>query len=381
MNRFLLVVAAALAAAAAANASTSSREAATAAPSCKNPTIGIMGPFTGPVASVGLDQLHWAQFALAAYNRANPKHKVKLVQGDSQLDPSKASVVAQQFASTRAMLAMVGPSGSQEVIAASPILNRAGFGYVSSSATRVDLTDGHLRGFFYRVVPNDGVQGPTDATFAMAKLGVKAGDRVMDVDNQNAYSTGLSDIIDKTLRARGVTVDRESISSTSTDYSSLVAKVSSSTKVVFLTWQVAGNAQLFASQMKEQGKRAIVFGTDGVFDNTKFTANGAYVSFFAPDVGTVPGARAIVNAFRAKYGDPGPFGAPTYVATQVILKAVKASCKNGKTSRAEVRRLLAKTTLKTTILGNPMSFTANGDVKGAKFYVFKIVDGKYVTQQ
>jgi len=180
-------------------------------------------------------------------------------------------------------------------------------------------------------------------------------------------------------RAQGVVVDRESVAADVNDYSSLVAKVTPSTKVVFLTWQVAANAQLFAQQLRAQGKRATVFGTDGVFDSTKFTSDGAYVSFFAPDVATVPGAKAVVARFRAKYGDPGPFGAPTYVATQVVLNAVFKSCKDGKTSRAEVRRLIAKTKLKTTILGNPVAFTKNGDVAGARFYVFRIVNGKYVT--
>jgi hypothetical protein len=32
-----------------------------------------------------------------------------------------------------------------------------------------------------------------------------------------------------------------------------------------------------------------------------------------------------------------------------------------------------------TILGGPMQFTPNGDVKGAKFHIFKIENGKYVT--
>ena len=34
-----------------------------------------------------------------------------------------------------------------------------------------------------------------------------------------------------------------------------------------------------------------------------------------------------------------------------------------------------------TILGTPMSFTANGDVAGAKFHIFKIVNGKYQTSR
>ena len=43
-----------------------------------------------------------------------------------------------------------------------------------------------------------------------------------------------------------------------------------------------------------------------------------------------------------------------------------------------MRKDLSKVTLKTTIFGTPVKFTANGDVAGAKFFIFKIQsDGSY----
>src|SRR5207253_5034747 len=97
------------------------RAAAAGAISCtKAVTIGMMAPITGPAASIGDDQLHWAQFYVQTWN-AKHKLKIKLTQGDTQLDPSKASVVAQQFASNSGMVGVIGPAGSQEVVASSPI--------------------------------------------------------------------------------------------------------------------------------------------------------------------------------------------------------------------------------------------------------------------
>ncbi len=123
-----------------------------------------------------------------------------------------------------------------------------------------------------------------------------------------------------------------------------------------------------------------MFGTDGVYDSSKFTANGAYISFFAPDVATVPAAKAVVAAFKKQYGNPGPFGAPTYVAAQVVMDAIARSCaKTGTATRASVRAQIPKTKLATSILGDPIAFTRNGDLKGAHFFVFHIVGGKYVT--
>ncbi len=366
--------------AAARTTSPASTTAATAISCSKGVTIGVMAPITGPAASIGADQLHWAQFMATRWNKAN-KLKVHIFQGDTQLDPSKASTVAQQFASNSKILATVGPAGSQEVLAVTPIFKKAGVGFITGSATLVKLTDGSAKGYFYRVVPSDNLQGNGDAAFMLEKLGVKKGSSVMIIDDQEAYSTGLAGIVEARLTAAGVKVDRESVSQTATDFSSILAKVNGSTKVVFLPFQLASEAQLIAQQLKSQGKSPIVFGTDGTFDSSKFT-DGNYVSFFAPDVTAIPADKAIVSTYIKQYGKPGPFGAPSGVALQVLATAAQKACTagKGKTTRAAVRAQIKKVSLTTTILGIPMAFTANGDIKNPGKYIFKIVNGKYVYQ-
>ena len=357
--------------------------AAASALSCKKGvSIGMLAPITGPAGSIGSDQLHWAQFYVTQWNK-NKKHvKIKLVQGDTQLDPSKASTVAQSFASNGSIVGVIGPAGSDEVQATAPILRKAGLAFASGSATRVSLTNGAWKGSFFRDVPNDGVQGPTAAQYMFDKLGLKSGDGVMVVDDQESYSTGLADIVGQTLTGKGVKVDRESISQKATDFSSLVAKVTSATKVVYLPFQLASEAQLFAQQLKAQGKTAIVFGSDGTFDSSKFTVDGSYISFFAPDVTTIAADAGIVAAYNKQFpGGTSPFGAPNYVLAQMYASAITTSCTDGKITRAELRKNFAKVSLKSTILGTPIRFTANGDLAGAKFHIFKIVNGKYQTVQ
>src|SRR4051795_4350263 len=364
------------------------RSAATAvssasASTCKSGvTLGILAPITGPAASIGGDQLHWAQFYFTQWNKVKGHVKVKLVQGDTQLDPSKASTVAQSFASNKAIVGVIGPAGSDEGQGTAPILRKAGLAFASGSATRVSLTNGWQKGYFFRDVPNDGVQGPTAANYMFTKLGVKSGDAVMVVDDQESYSTGLADIVGTSLSAKGIKVSRESISQKDTDFSSLVAKVTSSTKVVYLPFQLASQAQLFTQQLRAQGKQAVTFGSDGTFDSSKFNTNGSYISFFAPDVTTIPADAKIVAAFHKAYpGATSPFGAPNYVLAQMYANAITKACKDHKISRTEVRKDFAKVSLPSTILGTPVRFTANGDLAGAKFHIFKIVNGKYQTIQ
>src|SRR3954468_21531178 len=356
--------------------------ASAAAASCSTVQIGMLAPITGPAGSIGSDQLHWAQFYVNTWNKVKGHVKIKLVQGDTQLDPAKAATVAQQFASNNAIMGVVGPAGSDEVEGVRSTLRKAGLAFVSGSATRVSLTSGSYKGFFFRVVPNDGVQGPTAADYMRTALGVKSGDSVMVVDDQESYSTGLADIVGQSLAGKGVKVDRESISQKSTDFSALVAKVTSSTKIVYLPFQLASQAQLFAQQLKAQGKTAVVFGSDGTFDSSKFDVNGSYISFFAPDVTTIKADASIVAAFQKQFpGATSPFGAPNYVLAQMYASAITKSCTDSKITRAELRKNFAKVSLPSTILGTPIRFTANGDLAGAKFHIFKIVNGKYQTVQ
>ena len=263
-RRVGLIALAAMVAALAIVASAVARPASQAAQSAASVTTcskGVLGRHARPDHRSGrLDRRATSCIGRSStssrWNKVKGHVKIKLVQGDTQLDPAKASTVAQSFASNASILGVIGPAGSDEVQAVAPILKKAGLVFSSGSATRVSLTDGSLKGFFYRVVPNDGVQAPTDANYMTSKLGVKSGDTVMIVDDQESYSTGLADIAGQALTAKGVKVDRESISQKATDFSSLVAKVTGSVKVVFLPFQLASQAQLFAQQLKAQGKTA-----------------------------------------------------------------------------------------------------------------------------
>src|SRR6266699_448850 len=337
-------------------------------------SIGIEAPITGPVAVLGQEQLHFAQLAMAMDNLAN-KTKSTIVQGDTQLNPAQATTVTQQFTSNSKIVAVVGPAGSQEVEAVGPLMARAGLPFISGSATAAALTTGKYPTFF-RVVSKDSVQGPQDANYIINNLHPKA---LMIVDDQEAYSTGLVAAMTPIFKAAGIKVDHESVSQKLTDFSSLVAKVTPATTVVVLPWQVASNAQQFGRNLAQQHKNAVIFGTDGLFSPGTFTITGSYVSAFGPDITAMPADAAIVSAAKAKNISFGTFGPPVYAATHVIDEAIASVCKAGQTpSRSNVLAAVKQTNESTSILGQPISFDAHGDMVGGKFFLFKIDSaGKY----
>ena len=338
-------------------------------------SIGLEAPITGPVAPLGQEQLHFAQLAMITDNVAN-KTRITLVQGDTQLNPAMATTVTQQFTSNNKIVAVVGPAGSQEVEAVGPLMQRAGLAFISGSATNATLTTGKYPTFF-RSVSKDSVQGPQDANYIVNTLHPKA---LMIVDDQEAYSTGLVSAMVPIFSAAGVKVDHESVSQKTTDFSSLVAKVTPDTTVVVLPWQVAANAQQFGKDLAQEHKKALIFGTDGLFSPGTFTISGSYVSSFGPDITAIPADSAIAAAAKAKYGTFGTFGPPVYAATHVVDEAIASVCKSGQTpSRANVLAAIKNTNEVTSILGQPIKFDSHGDVVNGKFFLFKIdSSGKYV---
>src|ERR1700748_3465766 len=165
-------------------------------------SVGFEGPITGPVAPLGTEQLHFAQLAVAKDNLAN-KTKIKLVQGDTQLQPAQATTVTQQFISNSSIVAVVGPAGTQEVEAVGGPMARAGMAFISGSATNTTLTSGKYPTFF-RAVSNDHVQGTQDANYIVNHLHPKA---LMIVDDQEVYSTGLFRTMQPIFPAAGIKVD------------------------------------------------------------------------------------------------------------------------------------------------------------------------------
>jgi branched-chain amino acid transport system substrate-binding protein len=336
--------------------------------------IGMEGPLTGPVAVLGQEQLHFAKLAVSMDNQAN-NTKITIVQGDTQLNPAQATTVTQQLTSNSKIVAVVGPAGSQEVQAVGPLMARAGMAFISGSATAAALTTGKYPTFF-RVVSKDSVQGPQDAHYIVNNLHPKA---LMIVDDQEAYSTGLVAAMTPVFKAAGIKVDHESVSQKITDFSSLVSKVTPSTSVVVLPWQVASNAQQFGRNLAQQHKKAVIFGTDGLFSPGTFTINGSYVSSFGPDITGIPADASIAATAKAKYGSFGTFGPPVFAATRVIDQAIATVCKSGQTpSRSNVLAAIKNTNEPATILGQPIQFASNGDLVHGKFFLFKInAKGQY----
>jgi branched-chain amino acid transport system substrate-binding protein len=348
--------------------------AATALVKCgKTRTLGFMAPVTGPAADIGLEQVAWAKFYVARYNKTHSK-KFKLQTEDTMLGAptgtAEALKGAQALAGNAKVLALAGPAGSNEIVGVTKTLKDAGLAWVSGSSTRTSLTtDGTRTGFMFRTVPPDAIQGTTAANYIMKTLKLK---RVYIIDDQETYSTGLADTVQSTLKAGGVSVSRDGVSQQQSDFTSLIAKIPRDTQLVYIPWQLPPKGQAFGQQMKQAGRGSIrLMGADGLFSDT-FASVGTNV--YDTNFPLNPKSK-IITAFKASHGGKGEFfGAPTYAAVQVVATAYDKACANGTASRAEVRSLIKKTKIPASksVIGVALRFNKNGDLATAhKFGIYK----------
>jgi branched-chain amino acid transport system substrate-binding protein len=382
--RLLAVVsAAALASVAAAFAHTSSPSVAAApdratALNCKGTLkMAFLTPLTGDAGFLGTEQLSWAKYAVKSLQKRYGL-KIQLLAGDTQLDASLASSLAQKYVADPKVVAVLGPSTSGAVAATSKALFAAGIAHISPSATRTSLTKGASReatAGFFRVVPDDSIQGPSDARYMIQKLKVK---KVVLIDAQEPYSVGLADATQATLRRAGVTTIRESVSINQSDFSSIVTKVPNDTDIVFAPFQQPPKAQTFAQQLIEQGKKAKVFGGDGTNDSDKFKVPGSFVSNFAGPIDGIAYNKPIIAGWKRDNPNAtlGSFGPPAYGAAQVAMAAISKACAAGGgklAKRANVIKQVRKVVIKKWILGGTFRFSSrSNDPLNGKFVIFQI---------
>jgi branched-chain amino acid transport system substrate-binding protein len=385
-----LLVALVATAVVAASAQANHQSAASAAKgfSCKSTfTLPFVTPLTGGAAFLGQEQMSWAKYAVKTLA---PKLglKIKLVGGDTPVEQgaTPAQDLAQKYVGDPSVFAILGPSTSGAVAASTQTYFAAGIAHLSPSATRTDLTKtvaGVKEGTpaFFRDVPGDYIQGPSDANYMIKTLHVK---KVVIMDFQEPYSLGLADSVQAVLDAAGVTTIRLSAPNTTTDYSAYVTKVPSDANIVFFPTQKPADAQTFAQQLLEQGKQAKVFGGDGSNDSTQFKVPGSYVSNFAPDITGIAADKALVAGWqKANPGQPvGSFGPPSYGAAQILMNAIHLACVADHgvlKSRRDVLRKVKQVSIKNWILGGTFKWsTKSNDPLNAKFYIFQIQsDGSY----
>jgi branched-chain amino acid transport system substrate-binding protein len=346
--------------------------------------IGAAGPYTGDVAKIGTDALQAITMAVEDYNASGKGGGITFAVevGDDGADPAKAATVAEKFAADASVVGVVGTMTSAAVQAALPILDGVSLAEITQSATNDKLSQGGYT-IFHRICPTDGVQGPSIAQFLVNDLKVTS---VFLIDDKGTYGQGLADQIEKGLKAGGITkIQRAQIATGDKDFSAVLTKVKAmNPSILFTAIPSPAMAAAIAKQMKSMGFQVQMMGGDGMKDKTELITNaggateGMYATSLGPLPEKVPAAKSFLDKYMAKYKVTSLFTAQSYEAANIMMDAVvKAGVQNGKVDRKAVNDALSATNT-TGILGFPISFTPQGDLKGGGIYIVQVKGADFV---
>jgi branched-chain amino acid transport system substrate-binding protein len=252
---------------------------------------------------------------------------------------------------------------------------------VSPLATRVSLANNGWDNFF-RVVADDGVQGPADADYAVKKLKAT---KIYVVDDATAYGSGLASAFATQATADKATVTTATVPGTSqcqngtastTQYSSAAtaAKASGATLLFYGGYDCdLWTVHRCVAQRRLQGHDLL---GDGSLDphyisgtSPASATNGAILSCACTTVTD----KNFISGFTqlAKFA-PGTYSARPTTPPNTIIAAIKG-LPAVQVQRANIVTALHKITYKG--LTKPVKFASNGNISGSAIYVSKVVCG------
>lgn len=337
-------------------------------------TIGVAGPISGSEAVFGEQFVHGAKKAVADINAAGGVLGKQLVLeiGDDACDPKQAVSVANDMASKGAVF-VAGHYCSGSSIPASDVYAESNIVQITPASTNPEFTERNLPNTF-RVCGRDDAQGPTAASFVVAKF---AGKRIAVVDDKSTYGQGLANEFSKALNLAGVEeVLHESISAGEKDYSPLISKLKQAQADVLYFGGYKTEGGLIVRQMREQGLQTVLIGGDALVTDEFWSITGdageGTLMTFGPDPRLNPANEKLVAEFRADDYEPEAYTLYTYAAIQAWAGA---ATKAGTTDAVEVQTAL-KSDHFDTVLGS-VGFDAKGDMDAPGYVFYEWKGGKY----
>ncbi|MBL7499583.1 branched-chain amino acid ABC transporter substrate-binding protein [Frankia sp. CNm7] len=338
-------------------------------------TIGFQGPLSGSDSQLGVNGVNGVKTAIAEWNE-NPAatFTLKLVEQDDEGSPDKGPTAAAALIDNSDVLAVVGPMFSGATKASEPAFSDAGLLSVSPSATNPDLTK---LGFttFYRVIPNDAVQGEAVADYITKALKPT---KVFSLDDASEYGTGLSKVLEGRLTSNGTTFVHDSINPT-TDYTSEATKIiSENPEVVYYSGYYSTFA-LLTKALKDKGYTGKIMSGDGSLDPQYIeqagaaAAEGAVISCPCLLAQADPEAADFVASYQKVTGEePGTYSAEAYDVTNAIIETIKGL--GDDVTRESIAGKFGSIDIQG--LTKQIKFTPEGEVTDAAVLIYEVKDGK-----
>ena len=343
--------------------------------------LGAVLAFTGNANVYGQDQRMGIGLALRWFESKPHPRPVQLALEDGASDEASA-IAAFNLLIRRGVVALIGPTLSQQAFAADPIAQRQGVPVVAPSNTASGIPQ--IGSFISRVSAQSSVIAPLSVDEALRREPDTKRVAVFFAQD-DAYSTAETAIFQKALVARGlkpVSVQRTQLADN--DFQNpITAALQEQPQLVVISAQAMDGGNLIR-QLRELGYRGqIVVGnglnTPNIYPICQRWCDGVLIAqAYSPELNT-----PMNRTFRRLFADanngqiPGQIAAQAWSAYQVLFEAIQRLQARGDFDGVTLgegrKRLMAELLAGEydTPLG-PIHFRPDGEVIQSRFYVAEV---------
>ncbi|MGC9522439.1 MAG: branched-chain amino acid ABC transporter substrate-binding protein [Anaerolineae bacterium] len=353
------------------------------APTKGDVLVYVAVPLSGFQANGGQTVLGGVRLAAEQINRNGGldgyRVVVKPLDDESDSDVAVAQVAEieaqlQSGASAERVLAVIGHLNSGQTLAAMTLYADMDLVVITPTASEQSLTQKGYTNFF-RVNANDAVQAAVDAAFLAEHLDAQ---RVAVIFNNTEYGQGLAASLIDELAARGAeTVLQIEVEEGQSQYAAEVAQIESAVPDAIFYAGYEIEAPYLRAQLVRAGVTAPMLCSDGAFlaatiDEADGTAEGMYVSAFAPSPRAV-GDEAWFEAYQAvEYRNPDTYSVNGYVAMQVLAEGVRLA---GSFDRDAIADALRANPIPTLL--DELRFDTNGDLVDPQIWIYQVENSEF----
>lgn len=336
--------------------------------------IGLIGPLTGDVATVGQGTKSAVELAISEINSAGGVNgrMLRLIAEDGKCDGKESVSAATKLINIDNVDAIIGGGCSSESVAAAPIAEKAKVVMLSPLSSSPALTT--AGDYIFRDYPSDSFQGVKAADFAVNTLKSK---KVAVLSCMSDWCQGIQQVFKDKVVSLGATVvaDEKYDDKTTKDLKTQLTKIKSANPDLVYFLGYTDGTVIGLRQAKEIGLNAKFLGGDAWGDPKIISSAGSNaegIMYTIPvSVSNSTFDSALEKLTNSKEVTIG--ARESYDAVKILAQVMKEVGTNS----TKMKNALYKIQGYQGVSGS-ISFDQNGDLSSASYDVKIVKDGKSV---
>lgn len=345
--------------------------------------IGAALAQTSSVALLGQEEIIGVQLAEKYFNAKGGVNgrKIKVVLQDTAGDEAGAINAFQSLINSGKVVGIVGTTISQQMFAAAPLANKAGVPVLGPSTTAAGVPE--IGDFVGRVSAPVSVVAPNSVAQAL-KQEPSIKDVVVAYARNDAFSQSETTVFQQVVKDKALNLKSvQTFQTTDTDFTSRATKILKDDPQLVVISGLAGDGGNLIKQLRQLGYKGLIIGGNGLNTANVFPVCGRLCDGVLIAQAYSPEEKSTVNtdfikSYSADQGkNPPQFSAQAFTAIQVFVEALTALDKKEKITGMDLKTLRQKLNLQVLAESydapiGKISFTPDGEIKQAKFFVAQI---------